>query len=97
MASNEGNSYIRYDNVDNISDSVGKSSFNSEEKLYNSWNVKNAIFNEKKSKINFSLKRFKIKMNFWRRLTRRNTPNKSIMDGYYNRYEKLKQIKANTL
>lgn len=114
----EENSYIKFDDVDDVLDHsderssesftkdnnsspILKSSVTSEEKLYRPWNGKNSMYKDTKSKIYFSLKRFKIKMNFLRRLTPKSVANKSssIVDGYFGnpKYERIKHFKANTL
>lgn len=84
---------------DNNSDPTRNSPYSSDEKLHGNYKGKSSVYKETKSKINFGLKRFKIKMSFLRHLTPKNTANKSMMDGYFNhpKYEKMKHIKANTL
>lgn len=110
---NKENSYLRFDDVDNIfksngsiqqittknnnSDPLVRNSFSSDDKLYSPG--KNSIYKETKSKIYFGLKRFKIKMNFLRILTNKNVSNKSMVDNYFKnpKYERIKHGKANTL
>lgn len=86
---------------DSNSDPLPRSSFNSEEVLYDYSKDKSSMYKETKSKINFGLKRFKLKMNFLRLLTPKNAPNRSLMDGYFQnrKYEKIidTKAKANTL
>lgn len=112
---NEENFYFKFEEVDDIfsigsgiskkhapkncaSDSLVRR-FSSEENLYSPDQKSNSVYQETKSKINFGLKRFKIKLSFLRHLKAKKISSRSMFDGYFNssNYEKMKHVKANTL